>query len=230
MRSEKWEWVRVSILILNIYTLNISWNKMSGTRNSFSHLTVEKTRTHTQTFILCWCLTLDFDVLVILCLSHIHSERAPLSFCHILYISRCVSSAHSNNALARSFSPFLFFCILHTQQYKYTHTNKYLMPVRPTESNVRTMIGIRLQVVSIIMIAAFNPYAYHKSNFVSRSSNSMLLIFTFYLDAAVAAAAAAAVAFISVRRLAACFVLFRFDLNRLFCCVVIEWVRLEIAI
>lgn len=79
------------------------------------------------------------------------------------------------------------------------------MPVRPTESNVRTMIGIRLQVVSIIMIAAFNPYAHHKSNFISNSSNSMLLIFTFYLDAAVVVAVVVAVvAFISERRLPAC--------------------------
>lgn len=152
-------------------------------------------------------------MLVILCLLQLsHANTHSVNAHHFLFvtfhISLCVSSTHSNNALVRLLAPSralsIFLCILHTQ-YKHTHTsahtNKYLMPVRPTESNVRTMIGIRLQVVSIIMIAAFNPYAHHKSNFISSSSNSMLLIFTFYLDAAVAAVV---VAFISERRLPAC--------------------------
>lgn len=157
---------------------------MSGTRNSFSHLTVEKTHTHihNKNISLLMSHTLFWRMRIYSyaweCVFTYAHHLLPFIFTHTharttFSLSQFIST-HSYNILnVLSFSHLLYIITIHST---HTHTQTYLMPVRPTESNVRTMIGIRLQVVSIIMIAAFNPYAHHKSNFIS-SSNSMLSLF-----------------------------------------------------
>lgn len=86
--------------------------------------------------------------------------HAPLSLYVTFYISLYVIHTHTH----------VLFYILFYSMYLVGQPN--LMYAR--------MIGIRLQVVSIIMIAAFNPYAHHKSNFIS-GSNSMLSCFSYFI-------------------------------------------------